>query len=58
MHTDEIVVLPSGTEISIEAAIGDVLRVRDRIVDFTDLQGEASDLQYVAELLAFLAEIS
>lgn len=67
MENDEVIVLPSGTEISIEAAIGDVSRVRQHLSDRVnwsimeheqrvDYDGFISDLGHVIELLQVLVE--
>ena len=55
---DSIFVLPSGTELSIEAAIGDVERARSTFVDGCDpdeVDAHIADLGHVSELLRMLA---
>lgn len=60
---DEIVTLPSGTELSVEAALGDLSRAAEFLAsedspedwDGDDPRGLASDLGHIAELLRHLA---
>jgi len=54
MTIEDIVTLPSGTELSIEAAIGDIRRVI-HILYGIEADAEASDLEHVEELLELLA---
>jgi hypothetical protein len=56
---DEVITLPSGTEISIEAAIGDLGKIRadllsEAVEEYVDWSGEISDLGHVMELLRLL----
>lgn len=53
MLIDEIVVLPSGTELSVEAALGDLERAELVLLDY-GVDDSASDLSHVRELLKLL----
>lgn len=57
MESDYIYTLPSGTELSVEAALGDLSRAVKRLAEFpdADAEGLAADLGHVAELLTLLS---
>lgn len=62
MDRDTVLLLPSGTEISIAAALGDLHRIRMELLNETeewdvDFTGEVSDLEHVAELIVLLANM-
>lgn len=54
---DYIVTLPSGTELSVEAALGDLSRAAGHLLAFhaQNTDGLAADLEHVSELLVLLA---
>ena len=56
MRYDEIVTLPSGTELSIDAARGDLNRAIDYLNEIHDVtaDGLACDLEHVKELLVLV----
>lgn len=58
MEYDEIVTLPSGTELSIEAALGDLSRAVEFLCDGNDpyMNGLGADMEHVAELVELLAK--
>lgn len=60
IEDDEVIVLNSGTEISIEAALGDLQRAAEVLADGEggDGDGAASDLHHVGELVRLLVEKS
>ncbi len=51
---DKIHVLPSGTELSVSAALGDLERAREALRDFGD-EGLVSDVDHVIELVRVVA---
>lgn len=57
MERDAIITLPSGTEISVEAALGDVRRVVAAMAESDSIywSAEMADLAHVAELIELLA---
>lgn len=59
MQNDTIIVLDSGTEISVEAACGDLQRVARYLVQIADddAQGFAADLNTATDLLNHLASL-
>lgn len=56
MDLDTIVTLPSGTELSIEAALGDLWRVQTLLLRHEPWgdEGLAADVSHIAELLCLL----
>lgn len=53
---DEVITLPSGTELSIEAAIGDLYRTMEVLDDHGLVGGEMADLEHIVELLQSFAK--
>lgn len=52
---DDVVTLPSGTELSVASAISDVRRARDVLMAARRYNGLVCDLDHVAELLDVLS---
>lgn len=66
IERDEVIVLPSGTEISIEAALGDLSRAASLLSEASlrgarggseDREGSIADLEHVGELIGLLASV-